>query len=174
MDDRAVVAIQLDREPRSPVVVTTRCHLGLPVVIQVPPHLDDGTPFPTTYWLTCPLAGRRIGRLEAAGGVKAAAARLASDPELAARHDAAMKRYAAGRDALIGADAPRHRPSGGVGGVHRGVKCLHAHYADFAAGNANPIGVTVAADIEPLDCAVRCVIGVGASVVVNPDWREPK
>ena len=34
----------------------SRCHLGLPVVVRVPPILDDGTPFPTHYWLTCPLA----------------------------------------------------------------------------------------------------------------------
>jgi hypothetical protein len=39
-----------------------RCHLGLPVVIQVPPRLDDGTPFPTLYWLTCPLATTLIAQ----------------------------------------------------------------------------------------------------------------
>jgi len=164
------VTAQLGREPRSPIDVVARCHLGLPVVTAVPPHLDDGTPFPTRYWLTCPLAVRRVGRLEAAGGVKEAEARLAVDPDLAERHAAAVARYAAERDALIPADSPLPRPTGGVGGATRGVKCLHAHYADHAAGNDNPVGEHAAARIEPLDCTVPCVID-GA---LNPEWREPR
>ncbi|HEX9761700.1 MAG TPA: DUF501 domain-containing protein, partial [Acidimicrobiia bacterium] len=53
-DDLQVVEIQIGRPVRAPARVVSRCHLGLPVVIQVPPHLDDGTPFPTLFWLTCP------------------------------------------------------------------------------------------------------------------------
>ncbi len=173
MDDRQVVAAQIERTPRSAVVVVARCPLGLPTVTKVPPHLDDGTPFPTTYWLSCPLANRRIGRLEAAGGVKDADARIATDPELAEPYEAAMRRYERDRDDLVAEDAPQHRPSGGVGGSRRGVKCLHAHYADHAAGNENPIGAQTAVDIEPLDCSVACVAVVDGSTVRNPDWIEP-
>jgi len=76
-----------------------------------------------------------VARLEAAGGVRAAEA--AVDPEaLTAAHAA----YAAERDAAI---APGHagpRPSGGVGGTRRGVKCLHAHYAWYLAGGDDPVG----------------------------------
>jgi hypothetical protein len=171
--DDAVVAAQLGRRLRSGADVANRCHLGLPVVTRVPPRLDDGTPFPTRYWLTCPLARRRIGRLEAAGGVKAAEQRLEEDPEYAAAHEAAMARYAAERDALLPDDAAP-RPSGGVGGTRRGVKCLHAHYADHAAGNANPVGAHTAGLVEPLDCHVVCVITEGGAVLPNPEWREPK
>ena len=148
MDDRGVVAAQIGRQPRSVVDVVARCHLGLPVVIAVPPYLDDGTPFPTTYWLTCPLASRRIGRCEADGGVKKAEARIAEDPDFAAAFHAAMARYASDRDELMGPDAPSHRPTGGVGGSRGGVKCLHAHYADHAAGNPNPIGADTSRSIE--------------------------
>jgi uncharacterized protein len=147
--------------------------LGLPTVIKVPPHLDDGTPFPTTYWLTCPLASRRIGRLEAAGGVKQAEARIETDHEFGAAFRGAMARYEAERDALVGADAPEHRPTGGVGGSRRGVKCLHAHYGDHAAGNANPVGEATAAAIEPLDCTVACVAEAEGVVARNVDWIEP-
>ncbi len=143
------------------------------MVIAVPPLLDDGTPFPTRYWLTCPLASRRIGRIESRGGVKEAEARIAADPDLAARHAAATVRYAAERDALVPGDAT-HRPAGGVGGTALGVKCLHAHYADFAAGNDNPVGEEAATGVEPLDCAVACVTDVDGVVVRNPDWAEPK
>lgn len=173
MDDRQVVAAQISREPRSVIDVVARCHLGLPTVIKVPPHLDDGTPFPTTYWLTCPLGSRRIGRLEADGGVKKAEARIAADPEYGALHEATMARYRIERDSLIAPDAPVNRPSGGVGGTRRGVKCLHAHYADHAAGNSNPVGADTAVLVEPLNCAMPCVRDDGVSTIRNPDWREP-
>ncbi len=156
------------------VDVVARCHLGLPTVIKVPPHLDDGTPFPTTYWLTCPLASRRIGRVEAAGGVKKAEARIAADPALARAHEAAMQRYENDRDALLDDDSPVHRPTGGVGGSQRGVKCLHAHFADHAAGNDNPIGAATAAEIGPLNCTVGCVAEIEGRVVRNPAWVEPQ
>jgi hypothetical protein len=169
--DEAVVAAQLGRQLRAPVDVMARCPLGLPVVIAVPPLLDDGTPFPTRYWLTCPAARARIGRLEAAGGVKAMDRRIRSDERFAAAVDAANRRYTAERDALLPPDT-LHRPNGGVGGGSGGVKCLHAHYADHAAGNDNPIGALVAPWVEPLDCTVPCVAGEPAER--NPRWSEPR
>ncbi len=174
MDDVTSVTVQLGRAPRSQVDVVARCHLGLPVVIAVPPHLDDGTPFPTHYWLTCPLAMRRIGRLESAGGVDAAQRRIAADPGYRAAYAAAMRRYADERDALIAADAPAHRPGGGVGGSKGGVKCLHAHYAHHASGGANPVGADAAAAVEPLDCREPCVAVVEGRAVRNPAWWEPR
>lgn len=174
MDDRAVVAAQIERPPRSPIDVVARCHLQLPVVIAVPPYLDDGTPFPTSYWLTCPLAVLRISRLESDGGVKAAERRLAADPVLAQRYENTMTRYAADRDALIDVDREGPRPSGGVGGTRFGVKCLHAQFADFAAGNENVVGEWTAAEVEPLDCATGCVSEIDEVVAPNPQWREPR
>ncbi len=139
------------------------------MVATVPPLLDDGTPFPTRYWLTCPLAGVRVGRLESVGGVRRMEARAASDEAFGRRLDAAHARYAADRDRLI-PDGADPRPSGGVAGAAAGVKCLHAHYADHAAGNDNPVGEVVAAWIEPLDCEAPCVVDGAA----NPGWREPR
>ncbi|HJS72457.1 MAG TPA: DUF501 domain-containing protein [Acidimicrobiia bacterium] len=163
--DREVVEVQIGRPLRAESEVVARCHLGLPVVIRVPPNLDDGTPFPTLYWLTCPLAVTRIGRLEAAGGVKRMEARAVADPAFGAGLDRAHRQYAAERDAMVtDSDAPR--PSGGVGGTAQGVKCLHAHYAHHAAGGDNPVGSLVGEWIEPLDCEVPCVLG-GA---MNPEW----
>lgn len=173
MDDAAVVAVQIGRPLRSAADVVVRCHLGMPVVTRVPPVLDDGTPFPTRYWLSCPLATRRVGRVESAGGVQAMERRVLADPEFAAALDAAHTRYAAERDAHVAADAV-HRPSGGVAGVRLGVKCLHAHFADHAVGNENPVGAVTAPWVEPLDCAEPCVVDEGAGPVSNPRWVEPK
>ena len=121
MDDRSVVAVQIGRAPRSSVMVEARCHLGLPVVIRVPPVLDDGTPFPTTHWLTCPLATVRISRIEADGGVKDADAAIAADPDLARAYRASMERYASERDALLPVDHHGPVPTGGVAGSRWGV-----------------------------------------------------
>ncbi|HSR45640.1 MAG TPA: DUF501 domain-containing protein [Acidimicrobiia bacterium] len=173
INDQAAATIQLDRPLRATGEVVARCHLALPVVMRVPPVLDDGTPFPTLYWLTCPLALRRIGRLESVGGVKQMERLLESDEALTAAFARRHESYAAERDALVPADAPL-RPEGGVAGLRRGVKCLHAHYGDFAAGGDNPVGALVAPWVEPLDCARPCVVGDGADVAWNPAWREPK
>jgi len=173
MDDRSVVERQIGRPTRSPVVVEARCHLELPIVIAVPPILDDGTPFPTTHWLTCPLATLRVSRLESAGGVREADERLVSDAAFSQDFHAAMKRYSDHRDSLIPASWEGPRPSGGIAGSRGGVKCLHAQYADTASGNENPVGAGVAADIEPLDCTVPCVVMEEGSWMRNGAWTEP-
>ncbi|MDH3499740.1 MAG: DUF501 domain-containing protein [Acidimicrobiia bacterium] len=172
MDDQRVVAVQIGRPLRATADVVSRCHLGLPVVIAVPPVLDDGTPFPTRYWLTCPLAGKRIGRIEGAGGVKTMERRAEQVPEFGTALESAHRRYAAERDALI-PDGAKHHPSGGVAGTRVGVKCLHAHYADARAGNDNPVGELVAPWVEPFGCDVPCMIEHEGDVVENPEWREP-
>lgn len=174
MDDRAVVEIQLGRPPRSAIEVRVRCHLGLPIVVDVPPILDDGTPFPTTHWLTCPLAVIRVSRLESAGGVRAADATIREDADTRMRFDEAMDRYGKERDRLIPQDWTGPTPSGGIAGSSGGVKCLHAQYADMAAGNTNPIGEDVAARIEPLSCTVPCIVEAEGEIVENPAWTEPQ
>lgn len=170
--DSEVLARQIGRPLRATSAVLRRCHLGLPIVAEVPPLLEGGEPFPTRYWLTCPLAHRRIARIEARGGVREAQIAIEADPELAGALAEAHARYARERDASVPADA-RHRPSGGVGGSSGGVKCLHAHYADFAAGNENPIGRRVHVEIGEPRCETPCVMFVDGEVRRNPDWREP-
>lgn len=167
--DSDIVAAQIGRPLRAESTVVSRCPLGLPTVVRVPPLLDDGTPFPTRYWLTCPLAVRRVGRIEGAGGVRRMDERARAERRFGERLVAAHERYAAERDAALppGADP---RPSGGVAGSRSGVKCLHAHLADHFAGNDNPVGEGVASELGALDCAEPCVTPEGP----NPAWREPR
>src|SRR4051794_33956186 len=68
--DAAAIAAQLGRQPRSIHEVGHRCPCGNPDVATTEPRLDNGTPFPTTYYLTCPRAASRIGTLEASGLMK--------------------------------------------------------------------------------------------------------
>jgi len=170
--DSEVLALQIGRPLRATSTVLRRCDLGLPIVAEVPPILDTGEPFPTRYWLTCSLAHRRIARIEARGGVREADKAIEANPDLANAVEEAHDRYARERDASVPSDA-RHRPSGGVGGTSGGIKCLHAHYADFAAGNDNPVGLRVHAEIGEPRCERPCVTFIDGKLQRNPDWREP-
>ncbi|HVK36651.1 MAG TPA: DUF501 domain-containing protein, partial [Microlunatus sp.] len=65
--DEATVTEQLQRRPRGVLGVAHRCPVGHPAVVATLPRLPDGTPFPTTYYLTCPRATAACSALEAAG-----------------------------------------------------------------------------------------------------------
>jgi hypothetical protein len=125
----------LGREPRGAWTVVARDAQGRPSVIENPPILPDGTPMPTRYWLVDPDLLRRVGTLEAAGGVARAEAEIGLD-RMAEVH----ARFEAARDALIPEGHTGPRPSGGVGGTRIGVKCLHAHVAHLLAGGDDPVG----------------------------------
>jgi hypothetical protein len=135
--DRAAVAAQLGRPPRAIRAVVARCPSGHPAVIQTSPRLEDGTPFPTLYYLTCPRLTSLTSTLEASGLMKDMTARLGEDEELAAVYLAAHKSYLAERDAIdpLGTDVS-------AGGMPGRVKCLHVHVAHaLAVGpGVNPFG----------------------------------
>jgi uncharacterized protein len=134
-EDVATVTRLLGRPPRGRFDVVLRDATGEPVVIRNDPLLEDGTPMPTRYWLVGADVCDRVGRLEAAGGVRQAEAAVDATA-LAAAHEL----YAVERDAALPPGHPGPRPAGGVGGTRRGVKCLHAHYAWHLAGGDDPVG----------------------------------
>ena len=98
-DEREVVERQLGRPPRAVVGVAHRCPCGQPDVVETAPRLEDGTPFPTLYYLTCPRANAAASRLESAGLMREWQDELAVDADLAARYRAAHDLYLATRDA---------------------------------------------------------------------------
>jgi len=137
--DEAVVAAQLGRPPRSIHGVGHRCPCGNPDVVATEPRLEDGTPFPTTFYLTCPRAASMIGTLEASGLMKEMSERLEHDEELAAAYRRAHDSYLAYREAI--ADVPEiHGVS--AGGMPTRVKCLHvlAGQALAQGRDLNPLG----------------------------------
>ena len=83
-EDRALVERQLGRPPRAFRRVAVRCPFGAPAITEQAPYDEDGKPFPTTYYLTCPQLVAAVARLEAAGGVERWSAALDDDPELVA------------------------------------------------------------------------------------------
>jgi hypothetical protein len=136
-EEREIVGRQLGRPPRALVAVAHRCPCGLPDVVETAPRLDDGTPFPTLYYLTCPRATAAASRLESTGRMREWQADLQTDPDLAARYRAAHESYLARREAR----GPLPTRSS-AGGMPDRVKCLHAlaGHALAAGPGVNPIG----------------------------------
>ena len=142
--DLEAVAAQLGREPRAIHEVGHRCPCGNPDVVTTAPRLPNGTPFPTTFYLTCPRAASRIGTLEGSGLMKEMQDRLGSDPELAAAYAAAHQRYLDARAALgreVGQSVPEI-DGVSAGGMPDRVKCLHvlAGQALAQGPGTNPLG----------------------------------
>ena len=91
------------------------------------PRLPNGTPFPTTFYLTCPRAASRIGTLEGTHVMKEMQERLGTDEELAAAYRAAHERYLEARAEVgerAGLDVPEIEGIS-AGGMPDRVKCLH-------------------------------------------------
>lgn len=120
--DRRSVLRQIGREPRGMVAVAHRCDCGQPDVVTTAPRLPDGTPFPTTYYLTCPRMTAAVSTLEAEGRMKQMQQRLTNDADLQQGYRAAHERFLADRAEL--GDVPE---IAGVsaGGMPERVKCLH-------------------------------------------------
>jgi hypothetical protein len=137
--DLAAVEAQLGRAPRGTHAVAHRCPCSLPDVVMTEPRLPDGTPFPTTYYLTCPRATSRVGTLEGSGLMRELEARLGEDAGLAATYRAAHEAYLADRSAL--GEVPEI-DGVSAGGMPDRVKCLHVLVAhSLAAGpGVNPLG----------------------------------
>jgi uncharacterized protein len=149
VDDLALVERQLGRRPRAFRRVVVRCPYGRPAVTEQAPFDESGTPFPTTYWLTCPHLGAALARVEAAGGVERWSRRAAEDPELRTSLERAHEEQRALRPEL----------DLGIGGARpgaRGLKCLHAHAAFALARPGYLLGEKILAEIDPLWPPERC------------------
>ena len=122
------------------------------MVIENHPHLDDGSPFPTTFWLTCPVLVKRVGTLEAEGFMNELNQRLANDGAARERLSAALDRYRSARDEHAVIEDQGAPPGGGPDRV----KCVHAHVAHQLAGGDNPVGTEALGRAGYPDCVAPC------------------
>jgi hypothetical protein len=141
-EDVAYVEQALGRAAAGRFAVVVRRTTGEPVVIENEPHLRDGTPMPTLLWLLDPELHDAVSRIESNGGVHRFEP-LVDEDSLRRTHDEYEARRKA---ATLNTSAPQ--PSGGVGGTRTGIKCLHAHVANFLAGHFDPVGELVAAELS--------------------------
>lgn len=135
--DIRTVTQQLGRPARNVIGIAARCVCGNPTVVSTKPRLDDGTPFPTLYYLCHPAATAAISTLEAEGVMPELAALLTG--ETADAYRAAHESYLADRESIEHVD---EIAGISAGGMPSRVKCLHALAAhSLAAGpGVNPIG----------------------------------
>ena len=152
--DRAVVARQLGREPRTLRRIAVRCPFGAPAVTEQSPYASDGEPFPTTYYLTCRYLVAAVSRLEAAGGVERWSSAARAEPELAASVAAADAEQRALRREFAGGGTGSDGGASleyGVAGSRRSgsLKCLHAHAAFALARPGYELGERILAEVEP-------------------------
>jgi hypothetical protein len=142
--DVLAVETQLGRTPRGLRGIAHRCACGSPDVVETAPRLDDGTPFPTLFYLTCPRASSAVSTLESSGLMREMQDRLAEDDDLAARYRAAHEDYLARRAAVAAEDGLDVPEIDGIsaGGMPDRVKCLHVlvGHALAAGPGVNPFG----------------------------------
>ncbi|MEU7907865.1 DUF501 domain-containing protein [Actinoplanes sp. NPDC049118] len=154
--DLEIVAQQLGRSPRGTRAVAHRCPCGNPDVVETSPRLDDGTPFPTLFYLTCPRATAACSRLESAGVMRDMQDRLATDPVLAKQYAEAHEDYLRRREAV---EHVEEIGKVSAGGMPDRVKCLHVHlgHALAAGPGVNPFGDEVRRAVEPWWTGGPCV-----------------
>ncbi len=157
--DKEIVAKQIGRKPRPFTEVSRRCRYDYPQVILTEPLQRRGEHwevFPTVFWLTCPLLHRAISSMEAEGDIRRYEEHIETDREFAQQMAAAHEAAAAHRLAQVPEqwrqELEEQRPreaqaltETGIAGMRStgGVKCLHAHYADYVGRGDNPIGADV-------------------------------
>ncbi len=146
-EDLATLEEQLGRVPRGVVAIAARCVCGRPLVVRTAPRLDDGTPFPTSFYLTCPPAVKAVSTLEASGVMEEMNRRLAEDADLRAAYEHAHREYLRLRAEL--GEVPEIADVS-AGGMPTRVKCLHALLGHtLAVGRGvNPFGDEVLDRLE--------------------------
>lgn len=154
--DAEALRAMLGRPVRGLAEVPLRCALGYPAVVLTHPFLEDKTPFPTVYWLTCPKLTKQVSRLEGSGLISAIEEELAENACLSEEFRITQDRFRRERRRL---SRDEHESlDTGIAGVREDlvVKCLHAHLAHYLAGNENPVGKRVADLVGMPVCESRC------------------
>ncbi len=152
-EDVAEVSRQLGRPARNIVEVSARCVCGRPTVVKTEPRLEDGTPFPTLYYLTQPAATAAVSTLEASGYMARIQDQLAVDEELSSNYLIAHESYLLER-----AEIAKVEEIEGIsaGGMPTRIKCLHSLVAHSLAKGpgVNPVGDLALAELtwSPKEC----------------------
>lgn len=154
-DDWEEVKKLLKRSPHG-LIKVEKYHptLGHPMVIKVEPWVRKA-PFPTLFWLTCPILKKEISHLESAGWVgKLEAEHFALGSEnlkaLKEHHQSYLEERIAAfeQSAHEWDDLPEAMvkiiKETGIGGIHDfdHIKCMHLHYGHHLA-RKNQVGLVM-------------------------------
>lgn len=121
-------------------MIARRTKSGHPQVLRVPPVVE-GKPFPSLYWLCCPLLKKQIDHLEARGVIKELEREVEHTPALLEALKNDHLAYREERLSLLSEQlkAELLHPeqmiealeTKGIGGIEdfSRIRCLHMHYA---------------------------------------------
>lgn len=131
-------------------------------MVQTSDRLEDGTPFPTMFWLTCKTLCSRIGTLESCGWMARLNRRLSADRQLREALAVSTEAYLSRRARMGGPGYGEAQPpylsfSGHPGGGPERIKCLHAHTAHHLVTGDNPVGAAVLGELAWQDPLTPCV-----------------
>ena len=162
-EDKRIVNAQLGRFPRGMLAVGARCVCGQPLAVITRPLVEGSIPFPTTCYLTNPVAVKAMSHLEADGVMQEYNDELADNDQLREAYKHAHEIYLEFRNEIatrVG-DSQEHIEGISAGGMPVRVKCLHALLAQrlVMGEGVNPIAddalARVADEFDPQVC--RCV-----------------
>ncbi len=124
----------------------------MPQVIETHPRLEDGTPFPTLWWLTCRRLSSQVGRLESSGWMATLNERLTSERAFHAALVKSTRAYLESRDRL-----EQLQGGGHPGGGPDRIKCMHAHTDHHLITGDNPAGEEVLRPLASVEPKSHCV-----------------
>jgi hypothetical protein len=132
------VSRQLGRPARDILEIAARCVCGRPLVVKTKPRLQNGTPFPTLYYLTQQAATAAASTLEASGFM-VELQDLLLDDDIAAQYLFAHQEYLREREQV---EVVEEIQDFSAGGMPVRVKCLHALIGHSLAKGpgVNPMG----------------------------------
>lgn len=138
---------QLGRVPRGVAKIPARCKCSNPLTVMTEPRLEDGTPFPTVFYLTHPMAVKGCSVLEAEKMMETMNEVLSNNEAMQEQYRKAHQDYIDRRNVLGQVEEIKNVSAGGM---PVRVKCLHAllgHTLSVGKG-VNPIGDWVLETLE--------------------------
>ncbi len=165
IEEFKIVAGQLSGSAENVIKVIKYCPTNYPMVILVHPFYND-KPFPTIYWLSCPVIKEDIFKLEDTGYIEELKMKKNKTKDFRKELENAHNRYSKARIDILSKDELENAKEisedlfnmllkSGVAGIRdrEGIKCLHGHFADYIITENNPVGREVAKKIDiPPNC----------------------
>ncbi|TYB92457.1 MAG: DUF501 domain-containing protein [Kosmotoga sp.] len=161
--EKKIIELQLQRKIDNEFVTIDKCIWGFPRVIRSS-LIKNSRPFPTIFWLTCPLLHKSVSKMEEKGMIKFFEKKLKNDQKIKERFLKAHKATKEMRKFLLPKETPfwikKELFSKGIGGTRNffAVKCLHLQLANFLGGIDNPIGEEVWKSIHVVNCQDNNII----------------
>ena len=169
-EDLKIIKKQLGRYPQNIHQIVLRCQMyDNPQVLETLPFDGKKRVFPTLYWLSCPFLNKKVSQLEDEGMVKHFTNKIKKNEHWAQQLADVHNSYAQKRVLMltkkdkekiraISTDMLKMIKQSGVGGIRdkKGIKCLHAHLADYLVQEVNPVGKKVYRLLQNEECAHDC------------------